>query len=244
MLSHLGALSLLPLIFLIPPLPYVNRLFKNVDVTKFAYGAVTTGVLLTFYGIWVGLVGFDVNNIEGSIPELLGGLKTAFGSSLVGLSTSMLINLFFVDSRDETERSMDELLVAVSELNNSLQTYADSAADANVKALTTAMSRLTHDLEMGINSETKEVMTRFRTSTETLYKWQQKYMQEIKDVTEAMDRNAEVTKATTIQLDRTNAVLERLGPVTETIASSIGYVQKALPSFRPRGVPKEDQNEE
>ena len=61
-----------------------------------------------------------------------------------------------------------------------------------------------------------------------------KYVDEIKSVTEAMDRNAEVTKFTTEQLDRTNDVLAELAPVTETIAQSIGWVQTALPSFRPK----------
>jgi len=227
-------ISLLPLIFLLPALPYVNRYFKDIDVTKFAYGAVTTGILLTFYGVWVGLNAFDVMDIENSIPNLLAGLRTAFGSSLVGLGTSMIINLFFVDSRDETERSLDDLIAAVDKLSLSLKEFNEDSADANIKALMEAIDRLTNDLEMGINSETKEVMTRFRLSTETLYSWQQKYMEEIKNVTEAMDRNAEVTRATTEQLDRTNDVLDQLGPVTETIAQSIGWVRTALPSFRPR----------
>ena len=166
-------------------------------------------------------MGFDVMDIEGSIPALLAGLRTAFASSLIGLGTSMVINLAFVDSRDEHERSLDELLSAMKDLNSSLNEFTKDSAEANVTALTIAINKLTKDLEMGINSETKEVMTRFRNSTELLYTWQQKYMEEIKNVTEAMDRNAEVTKATTEQLDRTNDVLEQLGPVTETIAQSI-----------------------
>ena len=231
-------ISLLPLVFLLPPLPYVNRYFRNVDATKFAYGAVTTGILLTFYGVWSGLNAFDVMNIESSIPNLLSGLRTAFGSSLVGLGTSMIINLFFIDSKDETEQSLDELISAVNELSINLKDFSDDSADANIKALMTAINRMSNELEMGINSETKEVMTKFRTSTEVLHEWQQKYMEEIKNVTEAMDQNAKVTVVTTAQLERTNDVLEQLGPVTETIAESIGWVQKALPSFRPKHIPQ------
>lgn len=230
----MDAISFLPLIFLIPPLPYIRTYFAGVDTTKFAYGAATTGILLTFYGVYIGLLGFDVSNIESSIPTLLGGLRTAFGSSLVGLGTSMIINLVFVASKDESEQSLDALLKSVKELSENLNSFSSTAAEANISALMIAMERLTNDLEMGINSETKEVMTRFRTSVEVLREWQQKYIEEIKSVTEAMDRNADVTKATTIQLDKTNAVLEQLGPVTETIAQSIGWVQTALPSFRPR----------
>ena len=49
-----------------------------------------------------------------------------------------------------------------------------------------------------------------------------------------MDKNAIVTKETSVQLDKANTVLKELKPVTETIAASIGWVQTALPSFRPR----------
>ena len=144
-------------------------------------------------------------------------------------------DLIFVDSRDEKERSLDELLIAVKALSLALEKFTQDSAEANVAALTTSIDRLVKDLEMGINTETQEVMTKFRSSTETLYEWQQRYIEEIKNVTDAMDQNARVTEVTTIQLERTNDVLDRLGPVTETIAQSIGWVQKALPSFRPKG---------
>ena len=227
-------ISLIPLLFLIPPLPYINRFFKGIDVSKFSYGAATSGILLTFYGVWIGLAGFDVNNIESSIPDLLAGLRTAFGSSLVGLGTSMVINLFFVDSRDDTERSLDELLEELRDLNLSLTKFSESSTEANVEALSRAINHLISEVEMGINAETQEVMKKFRTSTENLCEFQQKHIEEIKTVTEAMDRNAEVTNATTAQLDKTNKVLDRIGPVTEDIAKSIGYVQVALPRFRAR----------
>ena len=66
-------------------------------------------------------------------------------------------------------------------------------------------------------------------------------MEEIKVVTDAMDKNAAVTQATTQQLDRTNDVLDQLGPVTEKIADSIGWVQKALPATRRRGFELKDE---
>ncbi|OHX64511.1 hypothetical protein NH26_23325 [Flammeovirga pacifica] len=51
----------------------------------------TIGVLGTFVGIYFGLRGFDVNDITGSIPSLLEGLKTAFTTSIFGI----ILSLFF-----------------------------------------------------------------------------------------------------------------------------------------------------
>jgi uncharacterized protein YaaR (DUF327 family) len=47
------------------------------------------GILGTFAGIVVGLMGFDPLNIDGSIQGLLEGLKTAFLTSLVGMGCSL-----------------------------------------------------------------------------------------------------------------------------------------------------------
>lgn len=50
------------------------------------------GILGTFVGIVIGLLNFDSNNIQGSIPVLLGGLKTAFITSVFGLVGSVVFN--------------------------------------------------------------------------------------------------------------------------------------------------------
>ena len=75
-------------------------------------------------------------------------------------------------------------------------------------------------------------MLKFRSSVEFLRAWQEKYVDEIKEVTSAMDQNAIVTRETSEQLNRTNEVLAELAPVTEQIAASIGWVRTALPSMR------------
>ena len=48
------------------------------------------GILGTFIGIVVGLLAFDANDIDSSIGPLLGGLKTAFITSLVGMAASII----------------------------------------------------------------------------------------------------------------------------------------------------------
>ena len=234
MTEYIDWIALLPMLFFAPVLPYIRTLFKNTDVSKFAYGAATLGILLTFYGIWRGLLGFDITNTEQSIPILIDGLKIAFGSSLTGLGTSMLINLFFVESKDDVESSLEKVVHAVEGLKDSLDTFTSNTTQAQTEALMNAIHQLVKELEMGINSETKMTMTKFRTSVEFLREWQEKYVDEIKHVTEAMDKNAQVTIATSKQLELTNDALDRLGPATEQLKDSVQWVQSALPSTRPR----------
>ena len=51
------------------------------------------GVLGTFAGIVIGLIGFDISHIDDSIDELLEGLKTAFITSLVGMGGSIAFKI-------------------------------------------------------------------------------------------------------------------------------------------------------
>ena len=56
----------------------------------------TIGILGTFFGIVVGLYGFDVKDIDGSIEYLLAGMKTAFITSLIGILLSVIYKIISV----------------------------------------------------------------------------------------------------------------------------------------------------
>ncbi|EHY3242026.1 MotA/TolQ/ExbB proton channel family protein, partial [Escherichia coli] len=61
------------------------------------------GILGTFIGIIIGLLNFNTESIDTSIPVLLGGLKTAFITSIVGMFFAILFNgmdaFFFANKR-------------------------------------------------------------------------------------------------------------------------------------------------
>lgn len=77
---------------------YIYRVWLLKDSNKiipYVYDSIPTvfttlGVLGTFVGIYFGLRKFDVNNITSSIPTLLDGLKTAFTTSIWGISLSLI----------------------------------------------------------------------------------------------------------------------------------------------------------
>ncbi len=53
----------------------------------------TIGILGTFVGITIGLLDFNVDNVQASIPKLLDGLKVAFVTSIFGITAAILIRL-------------------------------------------------------------------------------------------------------------------------------------------------------
>lgn len=54
---------------------------------------VSVGVLGTFVGIFIGLQGFNPDDIINSVNEILVGLKTAFFTSIVGMSVATTLSV-------------------------------------------------------------------------------------------------------------------------------------------------------
>ena len=69
----------------------------------------TVGVLGTFFGIYIGLLDFDVKDIDGSIPKLLDGLKLAFVTSILGMALGITYRTFsgFLQPEEQKEASSD-----------------------------------------------------------------------------------------------------------------------------------------
>lgn len=72
--------------------PFLLKRFQN--LANLTNTVVSLGILGTFTGIFFGLMKFDVSNIADSVPLLLAGLKTAFLTSIAGISTSILLKSF------------------------------------------------------------------------------------------------------------------------------------------------------
>ncbi len=80
----------------------------------------TTGVLGTFVGIFIGLLGFDINSVENSIPALIEGLKVAFYTSIIGMSLSVIISVYqrSVGYKPSSTDNLEFIGVQVQKLDN------------------------------------------------------------------------------------------------------------------------------
>ena len=63
---------------------------------------VSVGVLGTFVGIFIGLQGFNPEDIMNSVNKILVGLKTAFFTSIVGMSVATVLSII-QKLKDESE---------------------------------------------------------------------------------------------------------------------------------------------
>ena len=91
----------------------------------------TLGVLGTFLGITIGLSGFDVNDLTRSIPILLGGLKTAFYTSLGGILGSLILRHFCTDIKfDKEDGGISSTDAAIRELGKSVREMSTTMVSA------------------------------------------------------------------------------------------------------------------
>jgi gas vesicle protein len=96
--------------------------------TQYAPTLLTTlGILGTFAGIISGLLGFDVDNIDESIGSLLAGLKTAFTTSLAGMTLSILYKLVIATGwiSPKITEGVDEDEIGVVELYSVMREQAE-----------------------------------------------------------------------------------------------------------------------
>lgn len=107
----------------------------------------TLGVLGTFIGITKGLIGFDTNDLDRSIPWLLEGLKTAFFTSLLGMLGSMVLNRI-VSSAFESIISESEIETAVNLIVKTL--------NSNQKELTRTLVESNKNLVTDLIGDDKE----------------------------------------------------------------------------------------
>lgn len=80
----------LAIIILVSPL----RLKKRFGKGHIASLTITIGILGTFFGVFLGLLNFDPNDINGSVPALIRGLQTAFITSIAGLLSNLVLRIY------------------------------------------------------------------------------------------------------------------------------------------------------
>lgn len=66
------------------------------------------GLFGTFLGIFIGLLQFDAQHIDSSIKQLLGGLQTAFITSLLGMSFAIVFKMIQTRHLDNNQHNDDD----------------------------------------------------------------------------------------------------------------------------------------
>jgi hypothetical protein len=101
------------------------------------------GILGCFLGIAIGLLHFDTENIQGSVPSLLNGIKTSFWTSIAGIACALTIKAryqIFGPPRRESGlavqgATIDDLARLLQSLHQSFAGTEDSTLLSQMKLL-------------------------------------------------------------------------------------------------------------
>ncbi|WP_205912256.1 hypothetical protein [Salinimonas iocasae] len=112
------------------------------------------GIFGTFAGIVVGLMAFDVNDIDGSIQGLLDGLKTAFFTSLLGIFLSICFKVLqssgFISSPADPESvasaSPEDILASINSQRSSIESLVTAIGGDGDGSILSQMKLLRGDI--------------------------------------------------------------------------------------------------
>ena len=109
--------DLVTLIFLIIILVVPVLLWNKKSKKEIGSIVTTLGLIGTFTGILIGLINFDPINIEDSIPNLLGGLQTAFITSVAGITSGLIIKNLKTKNDLGGANPLESLKLGINTLN-------------------------------------------------------------------------------------------------------------------------------
>lgn len=145
---------------------------KAHSFTRYTPGLLTSlGILGTFIGIVIGLLDFNIKDIDGSIEALLAGLKTAFITSLSGMAGAIVFKVISTTKVFYENRVIDDfpleveakdILKAIKDqdkkfdlLVKALSSDDESSLSAQIKLLRTDLNDQNRKLVKGISIQIK-----------------------------------------------------------------------------------------
>jgi hypothetical protein len=156
-------------------------------------GAVSLGIFGTFCGVALGLAtfAFDKDSIDKSIELLIGGLKVAFITPIIGLGVSLAVkhtNLYKIkeDIEDKSEagmlihllRAIEKNSESVNRMSNSISGDGDSTLYTQIQKLRTGMLDKQEELNEAFKNFAEKMA---EDNASTFIKALEKAMQEFND---------------------------------------------------------------
>lgn len=210
------------------------------------------GVLGTFLGITIGLIGFDPSNLDESIPSLLDGLKTAFFTSLTGMTCSLFLtrtvthkfdkeakksemDIFaekIIDAISRSQRENTRLLnqICANTNNDSIKSNLDIAVQKIIDSVTKSQqenTRLLNQICANTNNDTNQDFDQIKDDVEEL----KGINQELDTIlSEELPRLRALLATSTASMSEMGNNIGFIRNQTETIDHSNEQINKALNS--------------
>lgn len=192
---------------------------------------VTTGIFGTFFGIFLGLLEFDAQDIESSVPPLLEGMKTAFLTSVFGLGASGVLTFIALvkgkDGEDEAgatrevvrkvEELIDETKSGFKITNYNLEQALKKLSEGATAQIIQALEGVISDFNNNLKEQFGENFKQLNEAVLRLLDWQENYSVHVENSTEQLNEaTSNIKRAIEATVESATAI--------ETIKDSIDKV--------------------
>jgi uncharacterized protein YukE len=205
------------------------------------------GVFGTFLGITIGLMNFDADpgKIEKSVSFLLDGMKTAFGSSVLGMGAAVLIRIYNVvygnkednieeadkvlqllDSQKKHLRSISKglsgddegsLLGQMKFLRQDFGDFAKNQAKMNVEELQKSLEKVIQSFNDQMQEQFGENFKELNKAVFKLVEWQENYYKQIEYMVNT--------------IEQTNSAVENSKQIIQDISEKYSDTYKLTEDF-------------
>ncbi len=119
------------------------HLFRYSSKTAEVAPAILTsiGIFGTFLGVALGLWHFDTADIQGSVPRLMDGLKTAFWTSIAGLFAALTLKIRAAVEQAGRRAATQHRAATIDDLDLSLQALVKQLHDGSDQSLRTELAQ-------------------------------------------------------------------------------------------------------
>lgn len=195
----------------------------------------TLGVLGTFIGISIGLLGFETNNLSESIPKLLSGLKTAFFTSIAGMVASIILSKKINSLYDGATGGQDDINGAANLICQSINALSEQISVESEKRLNfyDVVSQSIQNIvsNIGKSNECVALLEKTNTAIKELSGGLERGISEVKD--RMRDTNKLLGDkfddfAVLLQKNNTEALVEVMRKVTEEFQSQMNALISRL----------------
>ena len=220
----IGFAFIISLVFVLAVLSQFTERFGRFE-GLYRYGSTllpTLGVLGTFVGIALGLLDFDVGNIDKSVPPLLEGLKVAFMTSIIGLGAAILLRVVQITTpRPETEETEVTPEVIHSALK-SIREGIDEAATQEREALEHLRKSISADSDSSLLTQV-QALTAIKEGIDTAAAQQQESLEHLRKSISAEGDSSlltQIQKLRTDFKDGQNELTKEFRQFAETMAEN------------------------
>lgn len=224
---------------------------------------ISLGILGTFTGILLGLWEFKTDNIDGSIPQLLEGLKTAFITSVLGMGTAIVLAFIenwikktpetqdevlkeLLHEQKQTNTNIGQILELVTQaktqthnhfemINQSLNQALQTLSKGATQEVINALKSVITDFNKNLTEQFGENFKQLNEAVKKMTEWQENYKSHINQMEKHLQTTVKNMKQTSDYTKQFTGFYEKISHTIEVNQNQINNMEKGLKSLHTIG---------